>query len=95
METSICNTYFMSDEIKEFKIMKNKKFFIQTSFAIQLNLTMLYSQTRNTINLELRSLFHRTKVLNSALLVLRIMANPLLWSILKRTKGDCISETQC
>ena len=42
---------------------------------------------------ELRSLFHRTKVPNLFLVVLRITVNPLLCSILERTNGDRISET--
>ena len=46
-----------------------------------------------TVNSELKSLVHRTTVLNLVLLVLRITVNPLLWSILERTKGDRISET--
>ena len=40
-----------------------------------------YGQTRNMVNSELRSLFHRTKVVNLVLLVLTITVNPLLWSI--------------
>ena len=52
-----------------------------------------YGQTINMVNSELRSLFHRTNVVKSVLLVLRLTVNPLVWSILERTNGDRISKT--
>ena len=49
-----------------------------------------YGQTKNKVNSELRSPFHRAKAVNRVLLIVTIKVNPL---ILKRTKGDSSSKT--